>query len=452
MRVEDTDQERYVEGSLLSILRALHWVGIAPDEGVTFKENDEIIQVGGYGPYVQSERLPIYKKYALELLQAGHAYNCFCTAERLTELREKQQKNRLPTGYDGFCLRNVTPEEAQQRILAGEKHVVRLKMPKVGETVLNDLVRGEVRFKNELVDDQVLVKSDGFPTYHMAVVVDDHLMEITHVIRGEEWISSSPKHLQLYKCFGWEPTKFAHLSLFLNSDKSKLSKRQGDVSVDDYREKGYLPEAILNFMAFLGWNPGTEKEMYSLEELIHDFSLEKVGNTGAVVNLEKLDWFNKEYIKKLSNKELSERAKQWLDESGLGKSETALLEGAVSLERERITTLADLPEAIKFVFELPAYEKNLLVWKKGTIEEVGSALPRLITELEKIEASGWSKERIKSTLLPWIKDAGLTNGAVLWPMRVALSGQQNSPGPFDIAAVLGKNETIKRLKAAIAKL
>jgi nondiscriminating glutamyl-tRNA synthetase len=273
LRIEDTDKTRQVENGIEIILKSLYWGGIKPDEGVMLDEKGEITQKGKFGPYIQSERLLIYQKYAQELLDKGHAYYCFCSSERLEKLRDLQQKNKLPTGYDGECLK-LKPDEALARVKAGDKYVVRLKMPKEGETVFTDLIRGEVRFQNKLVDDQVLIKADGFPTYHMAVVVDDHLMEITHVIRGEEWVSSAPKHIQLYKYLGWELPQFAHLPLLLNPDKSKLSKRQGDVAVEDYRKKGYLPEAIINFIAFLGWNPGTEKELFSMDELIKEFNPE----------------------------------------------------------------------------------------------------------------------------------------------------------------------------------
>lgn len=449
LRIEDTDRERFVADGVSNILKSLYWAGIAPEEGVVQDENGNPKNLGENGPYTQSERLGIYKEYSQKLLDAGHAYYCFCTSERLEKLRADQQARKMPTGYDGHCL-SVDPVDAKSRVGAGEKHVIRLKMLKTGETVLNDLIRGEVRFKNELVDDQVLVKSDGFPTYHFAVVVDDHLMGITHIIRGEEWISSVPKHIQLYTYFGWDIPAMAHLPLLLNADKSKLSKRQGDVAVEDYWKKGYLPEALINFVAFLGWNPGTEKEMYTMEELIQDFDLAKVGNTGAVFNIDKLNWFNKQYIKNLSNQELALRAKPWLEEVGVGASE--LLEKAVGLERERISTLAELPEAIKFVFALPQYDASLLVWKKSSKEEVVKILPELVAFLETVSDSKWSKQDLETELKAWIAEKGYTVGSVMWPMRVALSGQENSPGPFEIAEVLGKELVLERLRLGLNNL
>jgi glutamyl-tRNA synthetase len=448
LRIEDTDRERLVADGTANILKSLYWAGIVPDEGVVLDKNGEVGQVGKHGPYIQSERLAIYKKYADELLEKGFAYYCFCTSERLEQLREIQQKNKMPTGYDQHCLKTLSLDEAKKRALAGEKCVVRLKMPKEGETVFNDLIRGPVTFQNKLIDDQVLLKSDGFPTYHLAVVIDDHLMEITHVTRAEEWISSTPKHIQLYKYFGWKPPEYAHLTLLLNADKSKLSKRQGDVAVADYEKKGYLPEALVNFVAFLGWNPGTEKELFTLDELIKEFSLEKVGNTGAVFNLEKLDWYNKEYLKKLSPAEIAQKSLPFFD----GKVELKQLEKIVVLERERVTTLAELPAALAFALKLPDYFKEILVWKKGSLEEVQKILPEIHSFLNNVKEESWNKADLEKMIGEWVKEKGYSNGSVLWPLRVSLSGQQNSPGPYEIAEVLGKDESLKRMQIALDKL
>ncbi len=452
MRIEDTDRERYVADAVANILKSLNWAGLSPDEGVVMGEEGKIGEVGENGPYTQSERLPIYRKHVNKLLEAGHAYYCFCTTERLTQLREEQTAKKLPTGYDGQCL-SLGPTEAKKRAEGGEKCVVRLKMPKTGETVFTDLIHGEIRFKNELIDDQVLIKSDGYPTYHFAVVVDDHLMEITHVIRGDEWISSLPKHLQIYKYFGWEVPQMAHLSLLLNSDKSKLSKRQGDVAVDDYIKKGYLPEALINFVAFLGWNPGTEKEMYSLDELVQDFDLSKAVKTGAVFNGDKLDWFNKQYIKLLSNAQLVEISMPWVNEQlTINKEQIELLTKAVALEKERITVLSELPNAIKFIFDLPDYAADLLVWKKSSAEEVKKILPTLAEFMNTISVQDWNKEKLEQKIGEWIAQMAYSTGSVLWPMRASLSGQDKSPGPFEIAEVLGKDESLNRLHLAIKKL
>ena len=283
------------------------------------------------------------------------------------------------------------------------------------------------------------------------MVVDDHLMEITHIIRGEEWISSVPKHLQIYKYFGWEVPEMAHLPLLLNPDKSKLSKRQGDVAVEDYIKKGYLPEALVNFVAFLGWNPGTEKEMYTLDELVADFDFSKVGKTGAVFNVDKLNWFNKQYLKNLSNKDLVKIATPWLVEAGVDVK-NKIIEGAVGLERERIEVLSELPEAIKFVFELQNYAADSLVWKKSSAEEVKNILPKLAGFMNTISVHDWNKEKLEQKIGEWVGQNGYSTGSVLWPMRAALSGQEKSPGPFEIAEVLGKEETLSRLQSAIGKL
>lgn len=457
LRIEDTDRERYVEDGIQNILSSLYWAGIIPDEGVVMDPKGKISQKGDCGgSYIQSERLDIYKKYINELIDKGHAYYCFCTSERLEEVRQFQQLNKLPTGYDKHC-RDLSPEEVKKRIEAGEKYVVRMKMPLTGETVFNDVVKGEVRIKNELVDDQVILKSDGFPTYHLAVVVDDHFMGITHIIRGDEWISSVPKHVNLYKMFGWEVPVMAHLPLLLNSDKSKLSKRQGDVSVEDYRKKGYLPEAILNFVAFLGWNPGDEREFFTLEELVKEFSLEKIGKSGAVFNLEKLDWFNSHYISQLSEDKLIALTKPFILDSGVmtekqlkGKEEW--LVKALNLEKGRVATLADLAKSIGFLVKVPEYSKDMLIWKKGSLEEVKKVLPELKDFLNNLSVQSFEAKNLQEKVGEWITQKGYSNGSVLWPMRVALSGLEKSPPPFEIAEVLEKEETINRIETAIAKL
>ncbi len=457
LRIEDTDQKRSVEGGIENILKSLYWAGIVPDEGVMMDAEEKIVQGGDNGPYIQSERLGIYKKYADELLNNGHAYYCFCSAERLAEVKDRQQKNKLPTGYDGHC-RDIDIGEAQKKVAAGEPYVIRVKMPRKGETVLNDLIRGEVRFRNELVDDQIIMKSDGFPTYHLAVVVDDYLMKITHVVRGEDWLPSTPKHTQLYEYLGWNPPRYAHLPLLLNADKSKLSKRQGDVAVEDYIKKGYLPEAMLNFVAFLGWNPGTEREILSLDELVKEFKIEKINKSGAVFNLKKLDWYNQQYIRKLNDGEFVKRAMPFLENDEIiksniknKKSKIKNLTGILNLEKERVTTLGELPEAVRFMFKLPDYPAELLIWKKSTPDEIKKILPELAKYLNTKSVQGWNRDELERGIGEWVKERGYNNGSVLWPLRVALSGQQNSPGPFEMAEVLRKEESLKRLNAALEK-
>ena len=460
LRIEDTDRERFVEGGIENILSSLYWAGLKIDEGVDLDENGNIIQKGDCGPYIQSQRNEIYKKYANQLLKDGHAYYCFCSKEHLEEARKIQELNKQPTIYNGEC-RNLKPEESKKRIEEGELYVIRMKMPHEGLSKFCDQVHGNVEFKNELIDDQVLVKSDGFPTYHLCNVIDDHFMGITNVMRGEEWLSSVPKHLVLYKMFGWEPPKFAHLSLLINKEKQKLSKRHGDVSVDDFKAKGYLPEALLNFVAFLGWNPGDERELFTLAEMEKEFSLERVGKPPAIFNLEKLDWYNKQYMMKMELSELTERAMPFFVNAGfdIGKIKDQRskingqdwLEKVVALEKERANTLVELVENVRFVFvdEL-VYEPELLVWKKSDKEQTKQILAKLSQFLSTLTEDIWqNRGELEKQIMDWIKVNNFGNGDVLWPMRVALSGQKNSPGPLEIAFVLGKNNTLKRIDFAV---
>ena len=448
IRIEDTDRERLVEDSLKNILDSFVWANISIDEGVLL-DNNEITQKGDKGPYIQSERLEIYQEYIKILLEKNDAYHCFCTKERLDEMRKNQEENKLATGYDGHC-RNLTKEEVASKLEAGEKSVIRMKMPKEGITVIDDLIRGKVEFKNELIDDQVLIKADGFPTYHFAVVVDDHLMEISHVIRAEEWLPSTPKHVALYNMFGWEVPQFAHLSLLINEKKQKLSKRHGDVSVIDYVKKGYLPEAFVNFIAFLGWNPGDDREFFTLEELEKEFDFDKVGKAPAVFNIEKLNWYNKQYIMKMSKEELAKKCESFFQDKNVDINKYNLTE-VVGLEQGRANTMLEIVENTSFIFAMPNYEAELLIWKKSDKEKTKANLQATKLFLENL-IEEWTRENLETSILSWIKEQGLGNGDVLWPMRVSLSGLQNSPGPLEIAAVLGKEETLTRIQQAVDKI
>jgi len=331
VRIEDTDRTRFVEGAEEKIYEAFEWLGITYDEGG---------QKGGhYGPYKQSERLDIYRQYIDQLVTAGHAYPCFCTAERLTEMREHQRQAGQLSKYDRRC-RNLSFEEVKQKVTAGEPHVIRLKAPDEGVVGWTDAIRGWVEFGAAAIDDQVLLKSDQFPTYHFAVVVDDHLMKITHVLRGEEWISSTPKHLLLYQGFGWEPPVFAHMPLIRNADKSKLSKRKNDVSILSYKEKGYLPEALLNFIALLGWSHPQNEEIFSFTEFLEVMSLERIQKTGPVFDTKKLDWMNGIYIRQLSADELKKRVQPYLPSDFPDHR----LEEFLPLVVDRLVTLKDIDE------------------------------------------------------------------------------------------------------------
>lgn len=431
LRIEDTDRERYVEGAVEGILKTLEQMNITIDEG----------------PYEQSKRLDLYKQHADRLIQDGKAYYCFCSKERLDEVRAQQERAKMQTKYDRTCT-HLSEEEVNAKLSAGENHVIRMRIPE-GETAVRDLIRGTVTIKHEEIDDQVLVKSDGFPTYHLAVVVDDHDMGITHVIRGEEWLTSTPKHILLYEAFGWDLPSFAHLPLILNPDKSKLSKRQGDVAVEDYLEKGYLPEALENFVSLLGYNPKGDQELYSRKEFIELFALEKVNKAGAVFNTEKLDWMNGEYISGMDDQTLLDRLKPFLT-SGEGIEDNALLK-IIAIEKARLTRLTDLSEKLSMYTKAPQASADMLTWKKADRED---AMKQLTGAKEFLTAQDdWSSvDILENAIKGYITNNELQNGNVLWPLRVALSGAEKSPSPFELAWVFGKDETLSRIDAALETL
>ncbi|PJA46044.1 glutamate--tRNA ligase [Candidatus Uhrbacteria bacterium CG_4_9_14_3_um_filter_50_9] len=448
LRVEDTDQARLVDGAIESLIRTLDAVGIAYDEGPILLKDGTLSSKGEQGPYIQSERLEIYKEHAQRLLDEGHAYVCFCSKERLDQVRKEQQLAKLPTKYDRTCLK-LGAEEVKERMGAGEPHVVRLKIPE-GETTFQDEVRGSITINNSEIDDQVLVKTDGFPTYHLAVVVDDHLMGITHVIRGEEWISSVPKHIILYQAFGFPLPVFAHLPLILNPDRSKLSKRQGDVAVEDFLGKGYLPEALLNFVALLGFNPTGDREIYTLQELEESFELSKVNKGGAVFDQEKLRWMNGQYIKQTDTVRLVEITKQ----IGVGKEiDRVFMERIMDIEKDRLDVLINLQEQLPMYISQPDYNAELLVWKKADLTDAKTQLEGMRSFLEaQLDAFFEDRSLIEEGIKGYINDKELQNGNVLWPLRVALSGAGKSPGPFELLWVFGKQESIQRIKNALNKL
>lgn len=437
LRIEDTDQKREVEGAVESLLKSLQFFDLQWDEG----------------PYFQSKRLEIYAKYAEILLEKGAAYRCFCTPERLEKMREEQAAKKMSPKYDRHCL-NLSETEKDALFQKGTPSVIRQLIPHEDLT-FNDLIRGEVHFHGKDVDDQVLMKSDGFPTYHLANVVDDHEMEVSHVIRGEEWLPSTPKHVWLYQAFGWQAPEFAHLPLLLNPDKTKLSKRQGDVAAEDYIRKGYLKEAVLNFVAFLGWNPGTEEEFFTLEELVDRFDLSRVQKAGAVFTLEKLDWLNGHYLRKMSPKDLAEqilarlKERSWFNASQI-EEETEFLR-FVACVQSRMKTLEDGPDMLKpFLMEHLDYDLALFDRPQMKVDKVGShlALEHSLIALEECE-DFTSEESIKAALIKVIEKLGLKNGQVLWPVRAALSGEEFSPGAFEMAMILGKEKSLQRLKDAL---
>lgn len=436
LRIEDTDQNRLVPGTVENIIECLNWANIPFDEGPT--------KPGNYGPYIQSERLPLYKKHALELIEKGLAYHCFCSAERLTQVREQQMANKLPPAYDKHC-RNLPKEEVDKQLATGQPHVIRMKVPSEGACTFTDLIRGEVTISYKNVDDQVLMKSDGFPTYHLAVIVDDHFMEISHVIRGEEWLSSTPKHLLLYQYFGWQAPLFAHLPLLLNPDKSKLSKRHGDVAVSDYIKKGYLPQALVNFVALLGWNPGDTREIFTFEELIKEFSLERVGKAGAVFNIEKLDWMNEQYIHTMPEQELLEVLRPWIKEAGFTASDAYIIQ-VIGLLKERITLLPDFTRKGYYFFTQPD-EAAVAQTVASLTETVITALLQLTQAYD--QCTTFDTATTEQLLRDVAQAAGLGAGKLIHPLRFILTGMPQGPSLFHLIEVLGKETVVKRMKKAI---
>ncbi len=458
LRIEDTDQQRFVEGAIENLLRTLAWAGIEYDEGPN--PNDLTQSLGDHGPYIQSKRLDLYKKEVEKLLKNGHAYRCFCSMERLDQMRKDQQKVKMAPMYDKKC-RHRPKGEIDQLLEEKVPHVIRLAVPENETLRFRDLVRGDVQFESNTIDDQVLVKSDGFPTYHLANVVDDHHMEMTHIIRGEEWLPSTPKHIYLYRAFGWDEPQFAHIPLLLNQDKSKLSKRQNDVAVEDYIKKGYLPEAVINFVALLGWNPGkgSTQEIFSLEDLIKTFSLEKVHKAGAVFDLERLNFFNGHYLRELSVEEFSGRVYPWLEKTKWFQGTSDDLHNAytykvLSAIQTRIKTLAEAPDMLRYFLQDDLnYDLSLLEHDKMKITRdiAKQALEASLEDLKKHDDFD-SEDAIKNCLTQTIERLGFKNGQVLWPIRVALTGEQYSPGTFEMIAILGKEKTLDRIAKTLAKL
>lgn len=446
LRVEDTDRSRYVEGAIENLYRSLAACGLTPDEGVAV-EGDKIVDRGTHGPYLQSARRETHLQYAYELIEKDAAYYCFCSKERLEEVSKQQQLLKQPIMYDRHC-RNLSKQEAENRAAVGDEHVIRLKVPTEGSIKMLDLIRGEVEIPWAQVDDQVIIKSDGYPTYHLAATCDDHDMEISHVIRGEEWLSSLPKHLFIFQTMGWEAPQYAHLPLLLNPDRSKLSKRQGDVAVEDYLAKGYLPEALINFVALLGWNPTSDREIYEKEELATLFDIAKVNKSGAVFNVEKLDWLNAHYIKTMPMDRYLERLRQ----SGF-LPEGIVAERAARIVRERLSKLSDAPQAIQEATELAKYGAEHLVWKKSNAVDAKTRLEAMHEYLStKGEAWFGDIASMEEETRAWIAEKGWTNGDTLWPTRVALSGREKSPSPFELLFVLGKDEALHRVDEAIKKM
>jgi len=440
LRIEDTDRNRFVEGAVENLITTLAWAGLHPDEGPP--------RGGPSGSYVQSERLAIYREHAARLVSSGAAYYAFDTPEELEEMRKKQEKLQvLLREYRRWL--EIPPDEVRRKLGGGTPAVIRMKMPK-GETVaFDDIVRGRVEFAADTLDDQVLLKSDGYPTYHLANVVDDHLMGITHVIRGEEWLPSTPKHVLLYRAFSWESPAFAHLPLLLNPDRSKLSKRQGDVAVEEYRAKGYLPEALVNFVALLGWNPGDEREIFTLGELEREFSLERVGKSGAVFNLEKLTWMNGEHLRRMGDAELLAIVRPVMEAEGLTGVPDALALDVIRLLKERAVRPSEIVEKGKYFFRDPdSFDAQAAAkqWKP----ETPARLRAVAGGLEGMTA--FAPPDIEAEVRRCATALGVGAGTLIHPLRLALTGVGQGPGLFELMAVLGRETCLRRIAAAIRAL
>lgn len=439
LRVEDTDQTRKVEGAVDNLINVLGRVGLVYDEGPGFG--------GEFGPYFQSGRLAIYKKYCDELIQTGHAYYAFETEEELNSMREKQQAAGEQTMYDRSA-RNLTPEQVKEKLVSGIPHVIRLKVP-LNETInFNDIIRGDVSIETNLIDDQVLIKSDGYPTYHLANVIDDHLMKISHIIRGEEWLTSVPKHILLYNAFGWEAPKLAHVPLILNPDKSKLSKRQGDVATEDFLRKGYLPEALVNFMALLGWNPGeTEtREILTIDELVNLFTLERVHSSGAVFNIDKLNWMNGEYIKNYDPGKLAEMSIPFFESAGFDVSDKDKIKRVLYVIRAKLNKLDEVNiHAAQFYKSLLEYtpEQNGVL----LLNESKTVIKALLQKIEGLEEI--TSDNVKPLIQEVQKETGLKGKTLFMPLRLALVAEEHGPDLGLVAYALGKDKVIERLKKFI---
>ena len=444
LRIEDTDRERYVEGAVDIIYRTLEQTGLIHDEG---PDNDK-----GFGPYVQSERQAsgLYMKYAKQLIESGNAYYCFCDKERLAELKTSVgEDGKEITVYDKHCL-HLSKEEIQANLDAGKPYVIRINMPTEGTTTFYDELYGEITVENKELDDMILIKSDGYPTYNFANVIDDHLQEITHVVRGNEYISSSPKYQRLYEAFGWESPKYVHLPLITDEEHKKLSKRSGHSSYEDLVEQGFLPEAIVNYIALLGWSPEDNREIFSLDELIEAFDYHKVNKSPSVFDIQKLKWMNGEYIKAMDNDKFYEIAMPYIKET---IKKDLDLKKILDMVKTRIEVFPEIGAMVDFFEELPEYSADMYTHKKmktntdNSLEVLKELLPSLET------TDDYSVDGLHELVFEYIGKKGCKNGQALWPLRTAVSGKQMTPaGAFEIMEVIGKDESIKRIKKGIELL
>ncbi|MDH7514455.1 MAG: glutamate--tRNA ligase [Bacteroidota bacterium] len=435
LRIEDTDRNRFVEGAAEKLLETLHWAGLSWDEGP---------DIGGpYGPYVQSERLALYRQHAESLLREGKAYRCFCSPEELDRQRRKQAEEKRPPMYDRRC-RTLSRETSDARAKAGEPFTIRFRVPLTGETVFHDAVRGEIRISHAVIDDQVLLKSDGYPTYHLANVVDDHAMRISDVIRGEEWLPSTVKHTLLYEAFGWPPPRFAHLPLLLNPDRSKLSKRQGDVAVEEYRAQGFLPEALINFVALLGWSSPDEREILSMDELAALFSLDRVGKAGAIFDIEKLRWFNGRYFRALPLEERVRLCIPHLERAGYDTRDPIRTARIVDALSNHLVLPADIVEEAAIFFRAPALPASATEVPPFSQGQEKAVLRAFLTGVRTVVP--WERGQIKKLLERIQGELGVRGKELYLPIRIALTGKSHGPELPVVAELLGPEECSRRLE------
>ncbi len=444
LRIEDTDQERLVEGATEVIFKTMKQTGLIHDEGP---------DVGGkFGPYVQSERKDLYREYAEHLVETKEAYHCFCTKERLDLLRQNSELQKKPFKYDKHCC-SLTPEEVEQKLNAGLPYVIRQNNPTEGSTKFEDVIYGTISVDNEELEDMVLLKSDGLPTYNFANVVDDHLMEITHVVRGSEYLSSSPKYNRLYEAFGWNVPVYVHCPPIMKDAQHKLSKRTGDATYEDLLNKGFLKDAILNYISLLGWNPGTTQEIFTLEELVQVFDYHNINKSPAIFDIDKLRWMNGEYLKKLSLEDFHALALPYILEDIKDKELDTIK--IAEILHHRVEVLSEIPGQLDFFYELPQYDMAMYTHKKmKTNSEVSLAsLETILPVLSDISKDDWNLDHLHEVVLTKVKDLGMKNGQMLWPIRTALTGKQFTPGgAFESANVLGKEESLNRIKTGITLL
>lgn len=448
LRIEDTDRTRFVEGALENLLKALKWSGVEIDEGVMLDENGNVTEKGDCGPYIQSERVKagIYDKYIDQLIEEGKAYYCFCSQERVDKVRDQMRADGLTPKYDGLC-RSIPLEEAKQRVANGEEHTVRLKLPKDYDISFNDRIKGKITFNTDDQDDQVLIKRDGYPTYHFAVVVDDHLMGITHVVRGDEWISSTPKHVYLYEAFGWQAPEYIHLPTVLNKDHKKYSKRNGDGMVEDFIEEGYTPEGLINFLSLLGWSPDSEEEIFTMEELAKQFDFDRVNKTGAVFDKKKLDWVNGHYVRELSPEELAKDIKPYMIKAGLIDE---------SYPEDKLVLLAETwQSAIDKFSDAPELAKNYYI-KSDEIEYDDDAKEAISTENAKTLFAAFLNQLdqvdeidadfAKSVMKTIQKETGIKGKDLWFPVRAAVTGSVHGPDLSNAFLIMGKDLVKDRLE------